>query len=457
MVASHLDSESARFLSRALAFALQEGFLSAADVVSEFPPEVIMEALEGNSELRTRVLVETAGVHVRIAPKKSTAAAAEDLRIALDEGVVSPDALLQLLTPDELVRHLDVQAVWALSIRDEYFRKNEARSRARLLDTLEIALDENLLDLPALIRAVGSERLSQELPKPVLERVLTLAIERGLDGSPLDPEALVGSLPLAEWVDHVPLVHLWDEVVLGVVADRAGLTGIVKERAVGVPFDEARARGVNRTKTKRAAAAPPAAGAVTPDKNSAPPPPGSSPAADRSAAEVEARDRAVDNLKRLERLPSNADELPTPLLLAIDAMYAEMAGTGDDDERAECIKDAFPNPAMLKEAMFALAGTLDPRLDRAALESRDASVESLIQLVLFEERRRRSRSLPASSTSPPPSVHEGVAREGSVPPPPLSAVAGRPAAPPNVPLPPPLGGARASVAPPPLPTQARKV
>ena len=103
MRTSSLETSGARFLSICLQFALEEGWLSPADLNEEFSAEQLMTALEGASDLRARLLVEAAGVHEKIAPKKSTSAAAEDLQIALDEGLCwrssRPTSMSAILRP----------------------------------------------------------------------------------------------------------------------------------------------------------------------------------------------------------------------------------------------------------------------------------------------------------------------------------------------------------------------
>jgi hypothetical protein len=154
-------------------------------------------------------------------------------------------------------------------------------------------------------------------------------------------------------------------------------------------------------------------------------------------------------------LPPRVDELPTPTLLAIDGMYADLLSTLDDEERAQIIRDAFPNSAMLEQALFAVAEALDPRLNGEALRARGAEGEALITLVLFEERRRQSgrASIPPSSQSRPPGPVNSP-----VPPPALDDLVPAATSKKSSSVPPPLppGAAKRSVPPPPLPALAAR-
>ena len=93
-----------------------------------------------------------------------------------------------------------------------------------------------------------------------------------------------------------------------------------------------------------------------------------------------------------------------------------------------CIRDSFPNQQQLTTALLALIELLDPTIDVNDPVIKDADVDSLIKVVLFEERHRYEMQHPSA----------------------------RPAAGPG-PLPPPTSGRHgkgASIAPPPLPRQS---
>lgn len=136
----------------------------------------------------------------------------------------------------------------------------------------------------------------------------------------------------------------------------------------------------------------------------------------------------------MQRLPARPDELSTPLLLSLDTMCSELRGLTTDEERETCIREAFPNESILEQALIALAEVLDPRLDREKLTAQGTGVDALIQIILFEE-KRRARSQPSL-----------VEIEGSATGPEIRGL---------VPPPPPIGGTRSAAPPPPLPSLSR--
>lgn len=412
---STLDQAGDRFLSIVLQDSLSTKWLTPSDFVKAFSPEVVMTALEAAPELRATILVGAAGVHERIAPKKSTAAATEDLVIALGEGVATPELLLELFSVDDRVRYLSKEVLWSLVTGGSFWTEAGPRPKARMHSLLGTALDQELTSLAELIDAVTPARLASDFPKSLLEGALVRAIESGRSGVAFDARSVFEALPLDQWVEHVPLPLLWSNVVLAIIAPKAGLGGDP---------------GPKGTKKETQESAPATNVGVPPG----PPPKKPTKANDapeRTATENDARERALENLARIERMPVRAESLSTPILLAIDAMYAELLATSDEEERAQIIREAFPNATMMEEALFSIVEALDPRLSPEALRARGAEGESLITLVLFEERRRLSGRGPDSVRTP------------SRPPGPVAPAAD--AAPP--------APVRSSILPPPLPPE----
>lgn len=396
--ASTLESADARFLSLTLGYALEADWLTPGDLCDEFPPERLMKALEQAPELRAQILVDATGVHERVAMRKSTGAAAEDLRLALDEGLCDADRLLEIISVDDWVRYLDATQLWALLTRDQFWLDNGPRAQKRLAHLLQISLEQHLLELPALLRAITPERLAQDFPRELVELVMVSALNQGLDNQLFEPERFAELIPLNTWLEHVPLVHVWESVIGEVVVPRAGLAprapapkpaplqapAAVSATPQAAPTQKA-AQAIGRVKK---AAAPAASSFIKEPARAA-----------MSADERKARSRALHLLTRLERKPEGAEKLSTPALLGLETMYTELPKASNDADKEECIVDAFPNEHLLEEALLPVAVMLDPRLSEEELLRRGADAGSLIALVLFEERRRvnRSQSIPPAA------------------------------------------------------------
>src|SRR5215204_1648587 len=69
-------------------------------------------------------------------------------------------------------------------------------------------------------------------------------------------------------------------------------------------------------------------------------------------------------------------------------MYAELLTFTNDEQRESCIRESFPNENHLRTALLALIELLDPNIDTRDPVIRDGDIDSLIKVVLFEERQR---------------------------------------------------------------------
>ena len=424
---SELKTGAERYLSQVIVSALQDGWRTPDDFLRHFKPADLMQGLEKSPDLRANLLVKAAGVHERIAKKKSTTSAAEDLRIALDEGITSPADLVELIPPDDRVRILDRAKLWAFVTEDHFWASDSPvageRAVQRMVFFLEGALSESLLSLGEIADGITFETISTRLPLKELQRVVKYALESGRKKTPLTEQGLLEVVALKDLVGYVPLDHVYKRVLVAKVAQPSGfVSGGAGDEAW--PEDDRKANRrrppptSRRTRRKKAEKR-----AAPPEKPKEEPPrevetvsedeleevrPGSL----RPAAEEEARRKVVERLNALGRLPPRHDDLSTPMLLSIESMYADLLTASTDEAREMCIRDSFPNESHLTTALLALIELLDPSIDVNDPVIRDADADSLIKVVLFEERRRYEQGRNPAAAPPPP----GSARR-SVPPP----------------------------------------
>lgn len=425
---STLDTGRERFLATSLGYALAHNWVTHQDLMRAFPPDTFMRSLESAPGLRTRLLVEVLGVHEKIAPKKSSAASAEDLSIALAEGVATSSDVFRVVNPDECVRYFDNSVIWNVIVSSAFWTTDDARARARVDFTLTRAIDEALITRAELIERIGLERLADDLPKGMLEAAFIRAVKLGLSGAAFTPGILEEVIPRQTWLEHVRLEHVWKSVVEGHILPALGLASAKAETTGNsVPPLPPSARNPS--------VPPPPPSAQ--ERESRPPEiPAPAPSSDSQLspqdAEAMARGKALSSLAEMGRLPARPEELSTPLLLGLETMCAELRTLNTDEERESCIRDAFPNEALLEQALIALAEVLDPRLDQDKLAG--TGLEALIQIVVFEE-KRRARSQPSLAD--------------------LEASVGGPEIRNLVPPPPPSAGPRSAAPPPPLPSLSR--
>ena len=442
---SSLKSASERFLSQTVVHALERGFRTPDDFLRHFKPSDLMQGLEGAPDLRAKILIEGAGVHEKIARKKSTTSAAEDLKLALDEGVTNAAQLLTLLPADDRVRYLDHKKLWGFTTEDEFWSPLNAEANVdgaltRVVFLLENALRENLLSLQVLTDGITFDSISTRLPLKELQKLVRHALKLGREKKPLSEQELLESVPLKTLIGFIPLEHVFNNVLVEKVAKPAGFIGGGDGWDSSRPAAVAAAAEKVETKAEPTKAEP---AKVEEQEKSVPPPKpavataptpkqDSLPDADddvdaliqstRPPAEEEARRKVVEKLTAVNRLPPRHDSLTTPILLSIESMYSELLGSSTDEAREMCIRDSFPNQQQLTTALLALIELLDPTIDINDPVIKDADVDSLIKVVLFEERHRYEQQHPSARPGPGPA-----------------------------PLPPPTSGRKASIAPPPLP------
>lgn len=433
---SSLATSRERFLASVIHHALSDGWRTPSDFLRHFNPHTLVASLQGDAALRVRLLVATTRVNERLAARKTAASAAEDLALALQEGLTDAAKILALLGPDDRVRYLDASKLWAFLTEGEFW-KTEARDpeqRAvnvqRITFIIESALREGVLRLQDVADGIGFKRIANCLPRTELQRVVEHALSRAREGHQLTEEQLLEAVSLRSLMTHVPLDHIWNEVVVARLARPLQLARTPTE-------ESSRARRMpppppSRSRTTSSPAR--VNSSLLPDSlielqrglaQSAPPGEAEEHLADLVAVnaddseetqlhvEVSTRvdvkahrddesaaqfseaknelERVRSALRAMDRLPPPEPELSLSMLLSIESMYVELSAATDDAERYTVVRDAFPNETHLLTALTALIRVLDPGTRSVDGGMGAADVDSLVRTFLFEEHHARLR------------------------------------------------------------------
>jgi hypothetical protein len=425
---SRLPTGRDRFLAALLDFAMSDGWRTSKDFLRHFGPDVLMESLSRDDALRARVLIGTTRVNERLALRKTIASAAEDLAIALENGLTDSDKLLALIPPDDRVRCLDASKLWSFLSEIEFWKTESAdpeereRFVRRVTFIVERALAEGLLRLQDVADGIGFKRISTCLPRAELQRVVEHALSRAREGHRLTEEQLLEAVPLSALMAHVPLDHTWAEVIVGRLAKPLGFIPPTPEEAARVrrlpPPPPSRNRSTSAPQRYDSSLLPESFSelqrglerkapmlsnddleelvAVSEDDSQA----------TQIHTDLETRidvkahrddeDRRGDAASELERvsaalrdigrLPDPDPELTLSILLSIESMYAELGQSSDETERYTIVRDAFPNQNHLRVALLALIRLLDPGRRSAEGGLTEADSDLLIRTLLFEER-----------------------------------------------------------------------
>lgn len=232
---SSLKQGPQRFLAYVIEHGLAAGRRSAADFIRHFPPSAMMAGLEQRPDLRADILEPTTGTRRKIALKKSVASSAEDLQLALDEQVATAEDVVSLLSPDDCVRYFDNQALWSYAVEGDFWRNKGPVAKEHVAFMLERALTDKVIAHSDLVDGVSVEQLAGSLPRELLAKVISCALERGRGNKPFTEADLLEVAAARLLVEDVSLEHIWETVIEPKIAVAHGLSAAVEEQATAKP------------------------------------------------------------------------------------------------------------------------------------------------------------------------------------------------------------------------------
>jgi hypothetical protein len=218
---SLLERGSQRFLAHVIEHGLNSGRRTYDDFIRHFPPELIMAGLKDRPSLRANILVITTGIKSKIAEKKPWDTAAQDLRIALDEGEADAETVVTLFDPDDRVRYLDPVKIWSYVIEGSFWEETRGIdyeiAKANVAFMIERALEDELITHQDIVEGVGIDVLADKLPRAELAK-----ITRGREAKAFTDADALRETPSATLVEHIPLTHIWTKVVEPKIAKTHG-------------------------------------------------------------------------------------------------------------------------------------------------------------------------------------------------------------------------------------------
>jgi hypothetical protein len=229
---SRLTNGTDRFIAHLIEHAFVIGRRTSRDFLRHFSPATIMDALKDQPTLRADILEAATGVRRKVAIKKSATSSGEDLQIALDEGEAAPDEIVRLFRPDDRVRYLPRGKLWSFVIEGEFWNANKTdkssydRATQHVAFLLDRALKDQLISHQDIVDGISIAKISQLMPRPELEMALTSALAAGRKGQPFSDRDFYDTLSSTTITAHIPLPHLWDEVVHPCIAVEHGLVNV---------------------------------------------------------------------------------------------------------------------------------------------------------------------------------------------------------------------------------------
>ena len=264
--ASQLTAGRERFLAHVIEHGLEIGRRTPEDFLRHFPPRAIMEGLRDQPRLRSNILVVATGVRAKVATKKSAASAGDDLQIALDEGETDPASIVSLFEPDDRVRYLDNERLWAYVIEGDFWKAGAAdpsaleRAARHLAFMLDRGLADALITERDIVEGLTVHTLVELLPRPVIERVLAATLGNARQSAAFTERDFLAQVSATTLVKDIPLPVVWDRVI----APRIAVAHAFVKVVVPVPVPRAVAAAAEKAPvTGTMAAIPPASAPVT--------------------------------------------------------------------------------------------------------------------------------------------------------------------------------------------------
>lgn len=235
-ISSGPNAAGRRFLVTLLEYAFADGWRTPDDFLRHFPASVLLRSLKNATDLRVALLGAATGLHEEILRRKKPALAAEDLHLALEEGMTNSAAIMEAFSAEDRVRYLDPHEIWAFLAGDEFWQQ-EATASAELIEscagrmafTINSAITERLITPRDIIDGLTYEGLASFLSPRDLRTVVSQALAKGRDGVGLSEKVFFEILSLERLCRVVPLETLWSDVVLRCIVIPSGLTTLNQE------------------------------------------------------------------------------------------------------------------------------------------------------------------------------------------------------------------------------------
>ncbi|NUP04975.1 MAG: hypothetical protein HOW73_02825 [Polyangiaceae bacterium] len=218
---SKLNAAPVRFLAEALEHSLVSGRRTAQDFIRHFPPGEIMTSLDAHPRLRSTFLTVLVGVREKTALRTPSEDAGRLLQAALEERDTDPESIVRTFDPDDRIRYLDAQKVWAFLLAGEFWKVSRSKdpgghkiAQTHLAYLLDRGIAHGLISHADVIEGITIETLGEKLPRGELTKLIRKALEVGRTGAAFKHAEILDATPAAVLVDHIPLPQIFESVIM---------------------------------------------------------------------------------------------------------------------------------------------------------------------------------------------------------------------------------------------------
>lgn len=420
-----MEHRRLRFLGGVLGECLNGKWRTAEEFLEWFPPSSLAVAFDSEPELRQRLLTQVACVDERAARARSSAAAAEDLQLAFEDGRADAARFLEHMPIGIIVRCLDSHTLWKFATGGQWLIQASIDPSARpialdrLTRILGCALREELVTLVDLTSNVPLGELSAHASPEQLRGVFQYALWCAEGRTVPDPERLLELINAPELFANWPVEHTWKRVIVDQIAVPYGLESLTpprRDRDSHLRLKPPTPPPV-RLHTGMGAGEKADEALEHLDEPTLQQPPLALEAPAERPREPVRRSAIEDKLRKIDRLPPNHRYLSVAILKSIALMYDEIKKHRGRNARAQCVRGCFANDAHLRAGLLSLLELLDPTSSSLL---GDSTSDELIDALLMQERAiwqraraRRAQQLPAAP--PLPRRSPGLSRDNAEP------------------------------------------
>ncbi|MBI4139259.1 hypothetical protein HY479_03880 [Candidatus Uhrbacteria bacterium] len=224
---SNLPEGRQRFLSEVIVHGLDIGIRDDYDFVRNFSPLIIMEGLKNEPKLRARILCPTTNLMEEVALRARAEDAATLLLLALEVREDTAAKIVAHIHPDDRVLFLPILLLWNYHTESGFWKpdavsKNPARSKQHLQFMLECALANGLVTHQDIVDGVGFDTIASRFPNTELAKLLRATVTAGRQKGSYADRDLLETTPASVFVEHIPLDHIWENVIGPKVAQAHG-------------------------------------------------------------------------------------------------------------------------------------------------------------------------------------------------------------------------------------------
>ncbi|MBI4139260.1 hypothetical protein HY479_03885 [Candidatus Uhrbacteria bacterium] len=216
-----------RFLQDLLTEGFRKRILDPEHFLSVITPQMIMRGFCEHPKLRSRIVTALTGMNEHIAFLLAPESCADILQIALDVGITTPDAVVQLIDPAQGAHLFEKRDVWSFITESGFWElKGDREYQQRVLDymavLLERAIFHDVVTAEEVLGHIGYDVIANHFRKK-MAGVVRETVTRGRRGECYTALDFFNQVTFRAFIQIYPINALWRKVIAPRIAFAHGL------------------------------------------------------------------------------------------------------------------------------------------------------------------------------------------------------------------------------------------